>query len=128
MFIHAFCTVYFSYTINIFSNTYTTSDHMTITAQNARARRALQPRGFSIKKMFLTLLRSFTENKIMHKSVLERINVPETVLGRLRSSAPHKRSIRKDDMKVSTSLTRQVFEGASYVNFCHCESRVSNTS
>ena len=36
---------------------------MTITAQNARARRALQPRGFSKQKLFLTLLRSFTEQK-----------------------------------------------------------------
>ena len=51
-------------TRSIFSNTYTTSGNMTITAQNARARRALQPRGFSKQnKMFLTLLRSFTEQK-----------------------------------------------------------------
>ena len=34
-----------------FSNTYTTSGYMTITAQNARARRALQPRGFSKQKI-----------------------------------------------------------------------------
>ena len=33
-----------------FSNTYTTSSHITITAQHARARRALQLRGFSMQK------------------------------------------------------------------------------
>ena len=42
------------YTLNtrsIFSNTYTTSGNMTNTAQNARARCALQPRGFSKQKI-----------------------------------------------------------------------------
>ena len=29
---------------------------------------------------------------------MERVNVPGTVSGRLRSSAPHMRSVRKDDM------------------------------
>ena len=43
---------------------------MTITAQNARARRALQPRGFSKQKMFLTLLRSFTEKKNTRKELV----------------------------------------------------------
>ena len=51
MFTHAFCTVYVEYAINIFSNTYTTSGNMTITSQNARARCALQPRGFSKQKI-----------------------------------------------------------------------------
>ena len=38
---------------------------MTITAQNARARRAVQPRGFSIqKKIILTLLRSHMQKYI----------------------------------------------------------------
>ena len=46
-----------------FSNTYTTSGNMVITAQNQRARRAHQSRGFSKQKWFLTLLRSLTEQK-----------------------------------------------------------------
>ena len=62
MFTHAFCTVYLEYAINIFQIPTPTSSNMTISAQNERARRALQPRGFS-KKFFLTLLRSFTEQK-----------------------------------------------------------------
>ena len=41
-----------------FSNTYTTSGNMTITAQNARASRALQPRGFS-KQKFVFDIASF---------------------------------------------------------------------
>ena len=55
--------------LSIFSNTYTTSGNMTITAQNARARRALQPRGFSKQKMFLTLLRSFTDQKHAYRRI-----------------------------------------------------------
>ena len=43
---------------------------MTTTAQNARARRALQPRGFSEQKMFLTLLRSFTEQNMRKEGLV----------------------------------------------------------
>ena len=36
---------------------------MTITAQNARARRVLQPRGFSEQTIVFDIARSFTEQK-----------------------------------------------------------------
>ena len=37
---------------------------MTLTAQNARARRALQPRGFSVQKLVFNIASgSFTEQK-----------------------------------------------------------------
>ena len=42
--------LYIFHTRSLFSNTYTTSGHMTMTTQNARARRALQLRGFSMQK------------------------------------------------------------------------------
>ena len=51
--------------------------HITITAQNARARRALQPRGFSIqkKKSLLTLLPSCTvQNSYVKKDKLYHLN------------------------------------------------------
>ena len=60
--------------------------------------------------------------------VLERVYVPGTVSDRLRSSAPHMRSVRKDDMILQRHLRDGFFEGARYSNSCHRESRVSNTS
>ena len=58
--LHMHFVLYTSHTRSIFL--YITSGNMTITAQNARARRAFQPRGCS-KQFVLTLLRSFTEQK-----------------------------------------------------------------
>ena len=67
--------------------------------------------------------------------MVEGVNVPGTVLGRLRSSAPHVESVRKDDMIRQRHVKRHLRDGflnvqvmSRYVNFCHCESRVSNTS
>ena len=59
---------------------------------------------------------------------LERVNAPLTVSGRLRSSAPHVKNVRKDDIIRQGHLPDWFFEDARYVNFCHCESRVSNKS
>ena len=53
MYIHAFSTVYLEFAINIFQIlNYTTSVPITANAQNARARRAVQPTGFSKQKTF----------------------------------------------------------------------------
>ena len=54
LYIQVFCTVYMyrAFAINIFQN-YTTSGYINATAQNARARRAVQPAGFSIQNLFL---------------------------------------------------------------------------
>ena len=57
MFIHAFLYCIPCKRVQYFQNTTTTSGHMTITAQNARARCAVHPRGFTIQKF----VRSFTE-------------------------------------------------------------------
>ena len=54
--------------------------------------------------------------------VVEHVSVPGTVSGRLRSSALHVRSVRKDGMIRQRLLRDGVFEGARYVNFLHCES------
>ena len=63
MFMHAFCTVSLPYAIIFFSNSYTTSGHMTITAQNARARRALQPRGYSVQKLVFDIASVINKQK-----------------------------------------------------------------
>ena len=50
LYVHFVLYVYHTRSL-FFSNTYTTSGHMTITAQNIRARRALKPRSFSVQKL-----------------------------------------------------------------------------
>ena len=62
--LHVHFLLYTLHTRSIFfSNTYTTSGHMTITTKNARARRAPNQEVFRYKKLFLTFLRSFTEQQ-----------------------------------------------------------------
>ena len=53
-----------------FSNTYTTSGNMTITAQNARARRALQPQVFSKQKIVFDIASFIYRTKHMRKEGL----------------------------------------------------------
>ena len=55
--------LYIFHTRSLFSNTYTTSGHMKITAQNARARRALQLRDFSMQKFVFQIAVFITEQK-----------------------------------------------------------------
>ena len=53
--------------VHYFSNTYTTSVRMTITAHTARARRAPQLRGFSMQKIVFEIACSSTEQKPCEK-------------------------------------------------------------
>ena len=59
---------------------------------------------------------------------MERVNVTGTISGRLRSSAPHVRSVRKDYMIRQRDVSDGVLKAHKTVNLCHCYSQVTNTS
>ena len=64
-----------------FSNTYTTSVHMTITSQNARARRALQPRDFSVETLVFDIASVIYRTKIVCKEgLVVSFKMPKPIL------------------------------------------------